>query len=91
MEVNLDIKSTGMVDIGLSCSEEYVITLTIAQNFWANHAQYRRAEKAAVELLAQHLYRDVLSLMPQLKCAINGGLRSDALRIINEMERVMRP
>jgi hypothetical protein len=85
-------EDTGRIkDYEISKNKEWIVSLTVSQNYWANDAQRDSAEKIAIECIAQALYNDVLPFIPRLKLAIQSGLKMDALRIVCEMERAMRP
>lgn len=74
----------------LSMNEEYRLEARIAVNFWANKAEFNDAKDIALRTLYAGLYAEVMQFLPRLRLAISDGSKSDAFRICNLMESVMR-
>jgi len=82
---------TGRMRDTIDKSTEYVLKLSLAQNFWANSAQRSSAQQAALRALAAYLYEDVLREIPRLILAIESGDREEALATALRIESATRP
>lgn len=91
VEVDLRIAATGRESLSIDRSHEYVVTLSIQQNLWANGAQLEQARAYAVAAISRHLYRDVLMHLDHLRLAIESGDRRTAHELVNEIEKATRP
>lgn len=70
---------------------EYVVKLEIAQNFWANTAQYHDGKKIAIECIAQYLYEDVLREIPHLLNCIQSGDKQGAIEAALRIKQATQP
>jgi|SRR5690348_11383427 len=89
IEIRTD--ETGRMADTIDRSTEYLLTLRLAQNFWANRAQRDAAHKAALRALAAHLYEDVLREIPHLILAIESGDREEALVAALRIQSATQP
>lgn len=91
-EVDLKRAKTGNVrDYTADQNEEYVLRLTVSQNFWANPAQRSDVERYAMQELAAFLYQDVLREVPRILLAIESGDRRGAIEGCLRIKEVTQP
>lgn len=89
MSVDLSVDTTGQIrPHTLDRNEEWELTLTLKQNYWANKAQREGVEKLAMRAIAADLYRDVLEVLPALRLAITSGDRDGALALTEQLSKV---
>jgi hypothetical protein len=80
-------KKTGEIkDYTSDKNEEYVITLALRVNFWANQAQYNEARQFAEKVLVAKLYHEILGDLSELRLQISNGHRYEAMKICNSIE-----
>ena len=75
---------------GFGQTFEFHMRAIVQTVFWCNPAQYGDAKSNATKALMTELYRDVLELTNQAKQMAYAGDQRETLRILCEMESLMR-
>ncbi len=90
--VEIDSHKTGKIrPHTLDANEQYIVSLTASQAFWANRAQFDHAYGAAVRSLAAHFYSNIHRELSILENAIYSGMAEDAIASISRIRREMTP
>ena len=71
-------------------NEEYRMEARVVVKFWANRAEFPDAQRIALHAIYAGIYAEVMQFLPRLRLAISDGSKSDAFRICDLMESVMR-
>jgi hypothetical protein len=70
--------------------ERFSLEAKIAVDFYANRANYLGALENAKMLLAQHVYKDVLYKLLDIKAAVFGHDYNSVIKLTEELEQELR-
>lgn len=91
-QINTNMEKTGEIkDCTLDRNEEYILTLTVSQQFWANSVQATDARKYAMEAIANFMYGDVLREVHHALVCIESGDRPGAIAACLRIKEVTQP
>jgi hypothetical protein len=74
---------------GFNNQQQYCISLTVNQIFWANTAQYEYAFRQAEEMLAAFLYNDILLHLKEIEQATSDGDRDRIWRACGRIKKIL--
>lgn len=86
--LDMEVENTGPCDtLESSYANEYILRVVVGVSFAANHAQYEHAFQNARKIFLHKLYEDIFGLMLDLRRAILAGDGSEALSIVDRIDK----
>lgn len=66
---------------------EFLMRATVYVKFWATEADFRFAERNAIRMMQQEMYKDVLTITARMRSAVFADEPEELLTLIAELER----